>query len=632
MESTAQDVEAFDLFNKKPPEFQAKFLKENPDFAKGYAEAISSNKFSTVDPQSIGQIESKMHPEFSSIDRALVKNFSNSPEDSISYLKEKYPTMTFINDGKEIYMKKQGSKENFHPLDPDTGFFSSDFVNDAIDIGGDVVKGVAGSVGAGMGGLAGFATGGPIGAFAGAVAGGAAGSGLADAGLQGIGRAIGINKGISLEQIAGEAGAGALGGAIGGGPIAKGMPYFAKGLARVEQGAADQLLKQGLASTREWAAIQASAIPSKIKSQMLSDKTGGLIGLMKKPVGAGVTSAVSTLTRTPYDYADSVLNKPGRLADSDSLHASVERFRDSLTTLADGVKKQLGQQYDKAGIKAMEDNIRVDVSPVIEKLKNALDLVSKKAKENTGAAKQGYMSESNDIKAAISAFGKNADKNGIPISGAEKLKQLMSEASFKDTGGIANQEVKATDAHLKYLNTNAKGLLSEQINKVTPAPVQKYRSYKEAVDTIDFITKGEDSNVFGGNLVRGEVAPTSKYNYNTLKDATAKLLEAGGFTTKESGRFLNKMDNSMKRISSFAGQEKVYTPGQPGYTLKYPLKIVGKVKNISDKFMDAIPVRQGISTGIMRGSPSGSSGAQPSQSGIDYEYLDLVKKVMENKK
>jgi len=146
----------------------------------------------------------EMHPAFSKADRFVVKTFGNDTEAAIQSLQKSHPDLEITKNEytEQIKARTRGKNEPFRVLDPDTGFFSSDFVNDVTDVAGDVGTGVATTgltaLGALAGGAAGAAAGG-IGAVPGALAGGAAAGGLSAAALEALRQAAGVGLGVNQE-------------------------------------------------------------------------------------------------------------------------------------------------------------------------------------------------------------------------------------------------------------------------------------------------------------------------------------------------------------------------------------------------------------------------------------------------
>jgi hypothetical protein len=172
-------------------------------------------------------------------DRAIVKNFSNNSKDAAVFLQEKYPDHDVtVNDRGGLYMRKRGDRD-WKAVDPDTGFFSKDFLNDVTDIGFDTIAGVGTSAATAAGGLAGAGAGG-IGALPAAAAAGAASSGGLETLRQSLGKALGIKQDYDAANIGMSAGFGAVS------PLVFGTGATQK-----------QLLQKALASNLDDAGIEA---------------------------------------------------------------------------------------------------------------------------------------------------------------------------------------------------------------------------------------------------------------------------------------------------------------------------------------------------------------------------------------
>lgn len=140
----------------------------------------------------------EMHPDFTAVDRYMVKNYGNDIDASIAYLQNKHPDMEISQDSGEIVGRKRGEKD-YKKLDPDglwnTLSSPSELLMDVGDISTDVLSGIATGAVTGATALSGNLP-----------AAAAAGAGTA-AGLewlrQGIGKYLaGTNKEISGTDIA----------------------------------------------------------------------------------------------------------------------------------------------------------------------------------------------------------------------------------------------------------------------------------------------------------------------------------------------------------------------------------------------------------------------------------------------
>mgnify|MGYP007100055573 CR=1 FL=1 len=156
----------------------------------------------------VPQVIQEMHPNISMKERLVAKNLATNPEAQVKYLKKQHPDMDIRLEGGQILAKTKEDKD-YKVLDPDTGFFSKDFLYDLGDLGYDIpagmLTGAATTAGAAAGGLgAGLPTAG-AGAIPGALAGGAAAGAATSGGLetlrQGLGKAAGIEQDFDPLQI-----------------------------------------------------------------------------------------------------------------------------------------------------------------------------------------------------------------------------------------------------------------------------------------------------------------------------------------------------------------------------------------------------------------------------------------------
>lgn len=154
----------------------------------------------------------EMHPVVTQADRFLIQNFSNAPDVGLSYLQKKYPGLEGKMDesGKRILIRTPGEKA-FRVVDPNTGFLSSDILNDASDVAYDAVAtGV--QTAASVPGLI-------VGSVPGAIAaGGVSGAGL-EALRQKLGQTLGLPQEINNQDVVAS---GALGAALPGAGAALG--------------------------------------------------------------------------------------------------------------------------------------------------------------------------------------------------------------------------------------------------------------------------------------------------------------------------------------------------------------------------------------------------------------------------
>lgn len=170
------------------------------------------------------QISQEMHPNFDQADRMVEGFLANSPQDTMHYLKGKYPKMDIKLDKEsgQVLARDPGEK-GFKVLNPDKGVLgnldptSGEFYRDALAHAPGFASGLASTAASGVGGVAGGlvgALGGPVGAGAGALAGAATAGGATGAGIdqlrQLLSRHLGVNQENDLGQTAIAGGAGAV--------------------------------------------------------------------------------------------------------------------------------------------------------------------------------------------------------------------------------------------------------------------------------------------------------------------------------------------------------------------------------------------------------------------------------------
>ncbi len=187
----------------------------------------------------------EMHPAISAADRAIVKNFANSPEAGTAYLQKKYPQLKVGHDGERYIIGGETGDEFNRVLDPNTGMLSSDLPQDLTDIAYDAGAGVAETGAAALGAGAGLLS--PV--PGGALVGGATAAGLtgaaADYGRQKIGQKLGIPQKVDKGQVA-TSGliSGLTAGVFGTNPMKAALHKYAKDQAAkgISQEAIDELI------------------------------------------------------------------------------------------------------------------------------------------------------------------------------------------------------------------------------------------------------------------------------------------------------------------------------------------------------------------------------------------------------
>jgi hypothetical protein len=160
------------------------------------------------------EIEQKMPDFISWKDRAIVKNFANSPQASLKYMQLRYPNAEFKLDANGEVIGREKGQTKWGQLDPST-MGAMELLRDAgdiaYDVGGAIAQGAATTAGA----AAGLPLGG-VGALATGSAASAASGAAIEAARQQAGKELGIPQEVSGEDVA-------LSGAVGAIPLLTGV-------------------------------------------------------------------------------------------------------------------------------------------------------------------------------------------------------------------------------------------------------------------------------------------------------------------------------------------------------------------------------------------------------------------------
>jgi len=197
------------------------------------------------------QMIEEAHPEISTKQRMVVKNFAQSPEAGAAYLnKEGFETE--LRDG-DIYVRRPGEK-SFKALDP-----KGLDVGDIGDIAYDIPAGIATGAATALGGVGGAMFGGGVGALPGAAAAG----GLSSSGLEALRQYVGSQYGIPQEVSGRDV---AISGWLGAASpllLGTGAPGFLLAKAGVKEATQRGLISRGAKAAFPAIARGTSGIPTK---------------------------------------------------------------------------------------------------------------------------------------------------------------------------------------------------------------------------------------------------------------------------------------------------------------------------------------------------------------------------------
>lgn len=423
------------------------------------------------------KIVQEMHPDFGTVDRALVKNFANDDGAAVSYLQEKYPGLEVkLSKKGQIIARKPGEQE-FRALDPENGVFESlnpfrkETWRDALDAGYDVASGAATSAATAAGGLAGILSG--PGAIATAAAAGAGTS----AGLEGLrqlaGGALGINKEANWGDVAFAGAAGAAS------PLLLGSGATAK-----------QIAKAGVTEASQ----------------------RGILGLGRdKLVKPALTKIGGILSGTGGDAIDTLAKNFSRFEKTTKSRTGVVDFIDDTGKMVDDRFKTEKDQAWKEFIGAVGDygdEATVDLSPLKTRFQAAMAEAAARAETGTDASKEllerlagaydKYLRKTvteevpeivekgtglldaagNEIKHQVTELRKRTVRKDLtnlsPKEAVELEKQLAELAGFQKidarqvTGNRFSPGDTADDKHLMTIAADLKKTLGQSIEQVLP--------------------------------------------------------------------------------------------------------------------------------------------------------------------
>jgi hypothetical protein len=426
-------------------------------------ESLRSQQQAAPQPISDNIIE-EMHPDFTTADRLLVKNFSNDGDSAARYLQKQHPNLEVKAQGDKILARGKGENA-YKVLDPDTGFFSGDFLRDVGDVAYDIGSGVGSSAATAAGGLAGSLPGA-------AAAGAGAGAGL-EALRQGIGRALGVNDEISGTDIALE---GAFGAAN---PLLFGTGASA---AQVGAKAAENFAQQGGEYLTKEAADKALIDATK----KVADSQKGLIGRglayardkitpALGELSSGIDSDVIRYARDNLDKFDEVDKSGAKNWIGPKRKEAVDLFKQA--------KENVGSQIGDA---VKGSSAPVDLSAGMQRFKDHYDEL--KSLNQTPAVKE----EIDALKATFGhVFGQDIDSEALstvvdPHNAWRAVKALGDEGSIKSgvRGSLESGLEKQTTANKNVMGLarTAAGDISESLGASVPELDGLNSKYKELID------------------------------------------------------------------------------------------------------------------------------------------------------
>ena len=265
-------------------------------------------------PKEYSFTDQVMHPDVSSWNRFVAKNFAQNTDKQVEFLKSKYPNMDIdVTKNGQIRMKNQGEK-NWKVLDPDTGFFSKDFLGDLRDVGFDLYAAGSEGLASAAAALGAGAASGGVGAIPAAMAAGGASTAANEAMRQKFGQYLGIPQDVSGEDVA-------ISGAIG--SVAPGL--LGAGKARGALGLAADKVGEGLSKINPLPLIgeKVSGVPREVLRNYADDGVRANVEKLEKEgitdFSGNVYDKLKNYVETRKDQAGSELvdaiESAGQLAD-----------------------------------------------------------------------------------------------------------------------------------------------------------------------------------------------------------------------------------------------------------------------------------------------------------------------------
>lgn len=407
-----------------------------------------------------GQIIQEEHPDVSTLTRAKLKTFGNSPEAMAQGLVKDYPNLeSSVAPNGQVLVRTKGA-QNWNVLDPDTGFFSNpiemgkDALEGLYDVGSGLVEG-AGATAAGIAAGAGTAG---VGAIPAAMGAGAALGAGNEALRQKIGQYLGIPQEVNMEDVGMS---GAFGAAS---PLLLGTGGTLKNMGK--NTLKNEVFQSGLVGTGGKKALAKTA-----------DVFTGISGDLFKRATKD-PALMKSISETGEDVVanDAIAN----------LFSKIDDRYEKLGTRINDELRQSGEMVDISNVKGKINKIlgkvQDEVSPLgmtdLEKAKIAgIQNIQSKAFNRT----QDVIAEGGDVKQIVNEL---PDK--VPASEAFKMKEQFASMSdflsdkFRSSKGEADKSL-STTAKAAY------GETSEAISKALKQAPALNKEYKDTLKDIEFL-------------------------------------------------------------------------------------------------------------------------------------------------
>lgn len=418
-----------------------------------------------------------MHPDISLKDRLIAKNFSQSQEKQLEFLKAQYPNLQFdVSTNGQIRAKSPGSKE-WNVLDPDTGIISTDSLRDLGDIGFDLFSGVTEGGASALGAAGGAAISAPLGGV-GAIPGAMAASGATAAGNEAIrqklGQWLGIPQQVDMTDVAVTGGVGAISPLLFGAGKATGLANVAGKAAKKGLSKINPLYKIGSAvsgtsedALRTYANPEFRQVVDELEQKGITEYTGKALDKIND-------YASETKDKAVKDYVTDI-NNANRLADTG---AAKKSFADSTQELAeqdfisqadeskiDAINKAYNRYFSNRGGTQIPNQVTPDSAFKLQKdLKKLADFDGDLTPENIhmkATARDAYMNMRKAIDEA---------SEGLTIDSRDRLKDVYrfeDEILPKFQGKNRLESIQKTYNELSGLNRNNRRAFAEELGRMS---------------------------------------------------------------------------------------------------------------------------------------------------------------------
>ncbi len=486
------------------------------------------------------QVVEEMHPDISLKDRALYKNFAADPEAGFNFLQKQYPKLNFRKDKSGEILAKRPDEAAWKKLDPDTGFFSKDFLPDVLDVAWDVPAGLLESAATAAGGVGGALAGAPtiVGAAPGALAGAALAGGATGAGLetarQSLGKYFGVAEELDPSQIAlsgafGAAsplllGTGATAGQIAKGALKSGTKEATKDLIGAQSG----LLGRTWSGAKNTIAPKAAQIASGVDSDIIRYASQNLDKIKEAEKNFGISPIYGELRDEFINAAQKAKSGIGEAIGQSKEAMNVRIGADDVAKEYEGLLAKYTERAQRLGTKAAQEDLDY-ITNVIDQYVPPNIYSSEGLDAKTAFDLKGSLNEISGIKKTAKG---PIDMRPGKLSEVERdLERVTKTALSKLDSNITKASPKGGE--LNELNKAYKQTLADS------EAVNKYFGDEKATEkTINALIKSKSSSqrkeVYGlaeklGIDVKGPARESVAINY--FAQPAEDILSLGGTTS-----------------------------------------------------------------------------------------------------